>query len=85
MESFLTSPLPTTISELEDQIAFLEQIQEQCAQAIQDFTAREDVDAGIVYAREIHDLRRQKNMFQTHKEFRVVRLYRLKAEESGAW
>lgn len=83
MESFLQIPLPETITELEAQIARIEQTQDQCARTIRDLMAREDPMNGIAFPAEIHELHQQKNMLETHKEFRRVRIRRLRFQTNG--
>ncbi len=80
MESFLRLPLPQTISELEEQISVIERVQKQCLHAIKELMDREDFEKGIYYAQEIHELHQQKNMLETHKQYRRVRINRLKFE-----
>ncbi|MCH5276714.1 MAG: hypothetical protein J1E80_02645 [Desulfovibrionaceae bacterium] len=83
MVSFLQSPLPETIAELEDQIALIEETQGQCMRTIRELMAREDPMHGVAFPAEIHELHQQKNMLETHKEFRKVRIRRLRFQESG--
>lgn len=83
MVSFLQSPLPETISELEEQIARIEETQDQCMRTIRELMAREDPMHGVAFPAEIHELHQQKNMLETHKEFRKVRIRRLRFQESG--
>ena len=83
MVSFLQSPLPETISELEEQIARIEETQAQCMRTIRELMAREDPMRGVAFPAEIHELHQQKNMLETHKEFRKVRIRRLRFQESG--
>lgn len=83
MENFLRNPLPETIPELEDQIALIEKAQAQCVQTIRELMAREDPMRGVAFPAEIHELHQQKNMLETHKEFRKVRIRRLRFQESG--
>lgn len=82
MESFLQTPLPETTTELEEQIALIEKAQKQCADTIRELMAREDPMHGIAFPAEIHELHQQKNMLETHKEFRRVRLRRLRFQEN---
>lgn len=82
MESFLRTPLPETIPELEEQIACIEKAQAQCARTIRDLMAREDPMRGVAFPAEIHELHQQKNMLETHKEFRKVRIRRLRFQEN---
>ena len=83
MESFLQNPLPETISELEAQIAVIEAEQKRCADTIKELMAREDFAKGIYYAQEIHELHQQKNMLETHKQYRRVRIGRLNFERGS--
>ena len=80
MESFLQNPLPETISELEEQIARIEEVQRQYLDTIKELMNREDFTKGIFYAQEIHELHQQKNMLETHKQYRRVRINRLKMQ-----
>ena len=80
MESFLRNPLPETISDLEDQISRIEAVQKQCTDTIRELMNREDFTKGIFYAQEIHELHQQKNMLETHKQYRRVRINRLKLQ-----
>ena len=45
--------------------------------------AKEDVMKKIFYAAEIHELIQERSMLETHREFRRVRIARLKYEEQG--
>ncbi len=78
MESFLRKPLPETISELEAQMAVIAAVQKQCVQKIQELMDAEDVEKGIVFPQEIHELHQQKNMLETHMQYRRVRMNRLR-------
>ena len=60
METFLQSPLPETITELEDQIALIEKAQAQCVRTIRDLMEREDPLHGVAFPAEIHELHQQK-------------------------
>lgn len=82
MESFLQTPLPETISELEAQISIIEAVQKQYLCTIKELMNREDFEKGIYYAQEIHELHQKKNMLETHKQYRRVRINRLKFEKS---
>ena len=77
METFLQKPLPETITELNEQIALIEKVQKQCTDTIRELMAREDPMHGVAFPAEIHELHQQKNMLETHKEFRKVRIRRL--------
>lgn len=83
MENFLRTPLPETMTELEEQVALIEKAQAQCARTIRDLMEREDPMRGIAFPAEIHELHQQKNMLETHKEFRRVRIRRLRFQENG--
>ena len=78
MESFLRKPLPETISELEAQMAVIAAVQKQCSQKIRELMDAEDVEKGIVFPQEIHELHQQKNMLETHMQYRRVRMNRLR-------
>ena len=78
MESFLQNPLPTRISELEEQIALIEAEQKLCKDSIRELMAREDAGRGIFFPSEIHALQQRKNMLETHIQYRRVRVNRLK-------
>ena len=78
MESFLRKPLPETISELEAQMAVIEAVQKECTRKIRELMDAEDVEKGIVFPQEIHELHQQKNMLETHMQYRRVRLNRLR-------
>ena len=45
--------------------------------------AREDFAKGVYYAQEIHELHQQKNMLETHKQYRRVRIGRLNFERGS--
>ena len=81
-ESFLLKSLPTTIFELEAEIELISAAQKKCDAMIRDLMNREDPTAGIFFPAEIHELHQQKNMLETHKEFRRVRIRRLRMEET---
>ena len=78
MESFLQNPLPETISEIEAQMAVIEAVQKECTRKIRELMDAEDVEKGIVFPQEIHELHQQKNMLETHMQYRRVRLNRLR-------
>ncbi|MCQ2443917.1 MAG: hypothetical protein MJ061_00235 [Mailhella sp.] len=78
MESFLLNPLPTRIEDLERQIAVIDEEQKRCTAAIRDLMDREDIGRGIVFPMEIHELHQRKNMLETHKQYRRVRINRLR-------
>ena len=78
MERFLQKPLPETISELEAQMALIGAVQKDCDKKIRELMAAEDVEKGIVFPQEIHELHQQKNMLETHMQYRRVRINRLR-------
>ena len=78
MESFLLKPLPETISELEAQMALIGAVQQECDKKIRELMAAEHVEKGIVFPQEIHELHQQKNMLETHMQYRRVRINRLR-------
>ena len=78
MESFLLKPLPETISEIEAPMAVIEAVQTECTRKIRELMDAEDVEKGIVFPQEIHELHQQKNMLETHMQYRRVRLNRLR-------
>ena len=78
MESFLLKPLPETISEIEAQMAVIEAVQKECTRKIRELMDAEDVEKGIVFPQEIHELHQQKNMLETHMQYRRVRLNMLR-------
>lgn len=80
MESFLLKPLPETMTELEAEAAFIEAAQKRCDDMIRDLMSKENPAKGIFFPAEIHELHQQKNMLETHKEFRRVRMRRLRLE-----
>ncbi len=83
MESFLRNSLPETITELDEQIARIESLQKICADTIKELMGREDIARGIVFPQEIHELQQQKNMLETHKQYRRVRVRRLQMQSGG--
>ena len=78
MESFLRNPLPETISELESQMELIGSVQKECHRKIRELMAAEDVENGIVFPQEIHALHQEKNMLETHMQYRRVRIRRLR-------
>ena len=78
MENFLRKPLPETISELEAQMGIIGAVQKACEKKIREFMAAEDVEKGIAFPQEIHELHQQKNMLETHMQYRRVRINRLR-------
>ncbi len=78
MENFLLNPLPTRISELEEQIALIEAEQKRCKDSIRELMAREDAEKGVFFPSEIHELQQRKNMLETHIQYRRVRVNRLR-------
>ncbi len=83
MQKFLNQSIPTTINELEQEIKQIDEWRELCSRLIKDFMAKEDMQKKIFFAKEIHELTQQRNMLETHREFRRVRISRLKLEEQG--
>ncbi len=83
MQKFLNQSIPMTISELEEEIKQIDEWRELCSRLIKEFMAKEDMQKKIFYAKEIHELTQQRNMLETHREFRRVRISRLKLEEQG--
>lgn len=83
MQTFLSQSLPTTIKELEEEIAQIDAWRELCTHLIKDFMAKEDMEKKIFFAKEIHELIQERNMLETHREFRRVRIARLKYDEQG--
>ena len=79
MESF-QRPLPETIPEIEEQISLIEKAQKDCSMAIRRLMESEDIANGIVFPNQIHELHQQKNMLETHKQYRRVRINRLKLQ-----
>ena len=82
LESF-QRPLPETIFELEEQIARIEEAQAACSAAIRKLMESEDIARGVVFPAHIHELHQQKNMLETHRQYRRVRISRLKLQETG--
>ena len=78
MENFLLKPLPEKISELEEQIAVIDAEQKRCMDTVKELMAREDIEKGIVFPAEIHELHQRKNMLETHIQYRRVRVNRLR-------
>ena len=78
MENFLRNPLPETISELEAQMDVIGAVQKECEKKIRELMAAEDVEKGIVFPQEIHELHQRKNMLETHMQYRRVRINRLR-------
>ena len=83
MESFLLNPLPETISELEAQMEVISAEQKRCQDSIRRLIAAEDVEKGIVFPQEIHELHQRKNMLETHMQYRRVRINRLRLYREG--
>ena len=79
MENFLLKPLPETMTELETEVTLIEAAQKRCDDMIRDLMSREDARE-IFFPAEIHELHQQKNMLETHREFRRVRMRRLRLE-----
>ena len=77
MENFLLKPLPETMTELETEVTLIEAAQKRCDDMIRDLMSREDAAREIFFPAEIHQ---QKNMLETHREFRRVRMRRLRLE-----
>ena len=83
MESFLLNPLPETISELEAQMDVIAAEQKRCGESIRRLMAVEDVEKGIVFPQEIHELHQRRNMLETHMQYRRVRINRLRLYREG--
>lgn len=63
---------------MEEQIALIEKAQALCHASIRELMDKEDIARGIVFPQQIHELHQQKNMLETHKQHRRVRINRLK-------
>lgn len=83
MQTFLNQSIPTGIKELEEQIKQIDAWRSLCTEKIKELMAKEDMEKKIFYAQEIHALTQERNMLETHREFRRVRIARLKLEEQG--
>ena len=83
MRIFLSRSLPTTIDELEAEIRQIDEWRLLCTNLIKECMAKEDVMKKIFYAAEIHELIQERNMLETHREFRRVSIALLKYEEQG--
>ncbi len=79
MESF-QHPLPETISELEEQIVRIEEAQKACSAAIRRLMESEDMAKGVFFPAQIHELHQLKNMLETHRQYRRVRISRIKLQ-----
>ncbi len=83
MQTFLNQSIPNGINELEEQIRQIDEWRALCTKLIKDLMAKEDMEKKIFFAKEIHELTQERNMLETHREFRRVRIARLKLEEQG--
>ena len=72
--------MPETIFELEEQIARIEEAQAACSEAIRKLMESEDLARGVFFPAQIHELHQQKNMLETHRQYRRVRISRLKLQ-----
>ncbi len=77
MENCLRNSLPTTSIELEEQMQLLDEAQALCRARVRELMAAEDLAAGICHAAAIHEYTQCRNMLETHKEYRRVRINRL--------
>lgn len=78
MENFLQKPLPETLEELEEEVTVISEMQTLCEKKIRELISSEKIEEGIVFPQEIHELHQQKNMLETHKQYRRVRINRLR-------
>ncbi len=76
--------MPETISEIEEQIACIEELQKECYAAIRKLMESEDIARGVVFPAQIHELHQQKNMLETHRQYRRARISRLKLQNGGS-
>ena len=53
-------------------------VQKECDRKIRELMAAEDVEKGVVFPQEIHALHQEKNMLETHMQYRRVRIRRLR-------
>lgn len=83
MRNFLNQSIPNTINELEEQIKQIDEWRSLCSRLIREFMEKENPAGKIFFPEQIHALTQERNMLQTHREFRRVRIARLKAEEQG--
>jgi len=74
--------LPQTITELEAEIVIIEQIITDTIQKIKDLMQAESFSEGIYYAKEIHDQRQNKLIFQTRRDLRAVHIRRIRYLQS---
>ena len=74
--------MPTTIYNLEEDIALIDEWKNTCTLAIKDLMAREQAEK-VFFPKEIFAYTQQRNMLETHREMRRVRITRLRLEEQG--
>lgn len=74
--------MPDTIPQLKQEIATIEAALVALDTELRSHMAAEDPAAGIFRAAEIHNLRQEKMVLLTRREFRAVRIRRIKYMEA---
>ena len=81
LQTFLSQPMTATkICDLEKEIALIDEWKNTCSLAIKDLMAKEQNEK-IFFPKEIFEYTQQRNVLETHREMRRVRIARLKLEE----
>ena len=78
MEKFLRKEIPETLTELETECALIEAWSKECEAESLDLMKREDPQKGLFFPQEIYELRQEKNMLASMRDFRRARINRMK-------
>ena len=82
LQTFQHQPTATTICNLEKEMILIDEWKNTCSLAIKGLMAKEQ-NEGIYFPKEIYEYTQQKNILETLREMRRVRISRLKLEEQG--
>ncbi len=82
LQTFLNQAMATKICDLEKEITIIDEWKNTCTLAIKDLMAREVQDKEF-FPKEIYAYTQQRNILETHRDMRRVRIARLKLEEQG--
>jgi len=82
LQTFQSQAMATKISDLEKDIIRIDEWKNTCSFAIKDLMAKEQNDK-VFFPKEIFAYTQQRNILETHREMRRVRIARLKLEEQG--
>lgn len=77
---FHSQSIPKKLCNLEKEIILIDEWKNTCTLAIKELMAKEQAEK-VFFPKEIYEYTQQRNMLETHREMRRVRINRLKLEE----